>query len=96
MCFLHSYLSLENTGNVLHHTFCCLQFHVRNGDGFYIQRQSYAAAFSILEILLSSLLATRRFATVEPDLIVTEMLAFPSKSSRNKNDSDLMIAISYM
>ena len=31
--------------------------------------------------------------TVEPDLIVTEMLTFPSKSSRNKNDCDLMIAI---
>ena len=27
-------------------------------------------------------------STVQPDLIVTEMLAFPSKSSRNKNDSD--------
>ena len=26
--------------------------------------------------------------TVEPDLIATEMLEFPSKSSRNKNDSD--------
>ena len=26
--------------------------------------------------------------TVESDLIATEMLAFPSKSSRNKNDSD--------
>ena len=31
--------------------------------------------------------------TVEPDLIATEMLAFPSKSSRNTNDSNLMIAI---
>ena len=30
---------------------------------------------------------------VEPGLIATEMLAFHSKSSRNKNDSDLMIAI---
>ena len=28
--------------------------------------------------------------TVEPDLIATEMLAFPSKSSVNKNDSDLI------
>ena len=28
--------------------------------------------------------------TVEPDLIATEMLALPSKSSRNKNNSDLM------
>lgn len=27
--------------------------------------------------------------TVEPDLIVTEMLALTSKSSRNYNDSDL-------
>ena len=26
--------------------------------------------------------------TVELDLIATEMLAFPSKLSRNKNDSD--------
>ena len=26
--------------------------------------------------------------TVEPDLIVSEMLAFPSNSSRNKNGSD--------
>ena len=34
--------------------------------------------------------------TVEPDLIATEMLAFPSKSSRNQTDSDLMIAIPYM
>ena len=32
--------------------------------------------------------------TVEQDLIATEMLAFPSKPSRNKNDSDLVIAIS--
>ena len=31
--------------------------------------------------------------TVEPDLITTEMLAFPSKSSRNKSESDLTIAI---
>ena len=31
--------------------------------------------------------------TVGPDLIATEILAFPSKSSRNKNDSDLMIVI---
>ena len=31
--------------------------------------------------------------TVEPHLIVTEMLAFPSKASGNKNDSNLMIAI---
>ena len=31
--------------------------------------------------------------TVEPDLIVTEMLMFPSKSARNKNDSDLLIVI---
>ena len=30
---------------------------------------------------------------VKPDLIATEMLAFPSKSSRNKNDSYLTIAI---
>ena len=28
--------------------------------------------------------------TVEPVLIATEMLAFSSKSSGNKNDSDLM------
>ena len=34
--------------------------------------------------------------TVEPDLIATEMLAFPSKSSGNKNGSDLMIVILYM
>ena len=27
--------------------------------------------------------------TVEPDLIAAKMLAFPSKSSRDKNDSDL-------
>ena len=27
----------------------------------------------------------------EPDLIATEMLAFPPKSSRNKNDNHLMI-----
>ena len=27
-------------------------------------------------------------AAVEPDLIATEMLAPPSKSSRNQNDSD--------
>ena len=26
--------------------------------------------------------------TVEPNLIATEILVFPSKSSRNKNDSD--------
>ena len=31
--------------------------------------------------------------TAEPDLTATEMFAFPSKSSRNKNDSDPMIAI---
>ena len=31
--------------------------------------------------------------TVDPDLIETEMLASSLKSSRNKNDSDLMIAI---
>ena len=31
--------------------------------------------------------------TVEPDLIATKMLAFPSKSSRNKNYCYLMIAI---
>ena len=31
--------------------------------------------------------------TVEPDMIATKILAFPSKSSRNKNDSDLIIAI---
>ena len=30
----------------------------------------------------------RVYSTVEPGLIATEMLAFPSKSSRNKNDSD--------
>ena len=34
--------------------------------------------------------------TVEPDLIATELLAFPSKSSGNKNDRDLTIAIPYM
>ena len=32
--------------------------------------------------------------TAKLDLIATEMLAFPSKSSRNENDSNLMIAIS--
>ena len=31
--------------------------------------------------------------TVELDLIATEMSAFPSKSRRNKNDSDLIITI---
>ena len=31
--------------------------------------------------------------TVEPDLIVTEMLAFPPKPSKNKNDCNLMRAI---
>ena len=31
--------------------------------------------------------------TIEPDLIATEMLALPSKSSRNQCDSDLMIAV---
>ena len=30
--------------------------------------------------------------TVEPDLITAKMLAFPSKSSRNKNDSNLAIS----
>ena len=30
---------------------------------------------------------------VDPDLIAKEMLAFPSKLSRNKNDSDLAIVI---
>ena len=34
-----------------------------------------------------------RLCTVEPDLIATEMLVFLSKSSRNKNDSHLTIAI---
>ena len=33
------------------------------------------------------------FDTVKQDLIATEMLASPSKSSRNKNDSDLTMAI---
>ena len=37
-----------------------------------------------------------KIATVEPDLIAAEMLVFPSKSSRNKNDSDLAIMIQYM
>ena len=32
-------------------------------------------------------------SSVQPDLIATEMAAFPLKSSRNKNDSDLTIAI---
>ena len=32
-------------------------------------------------------------STVKPDLIATEMLAFPSNSSRNKHDSDLTIGI---
>ena len=31
--------------------------------------------------------------TVKPDLIAIEIFAFPSKSSVNKNDSDLTIAI---
>ena len=31
--------------------------------------------------------------TVEPDWIATEMLMLPSKSSRNKNDCDLIIAV---
>lgn len=31
--------------------------------------------------------------TVKPDLIVTQMLAFRSKSLRNKHDIDLTIAI---
>ena len=35
----------------------------------------------------------RNSATVEPGLIATEISAFPSKSSRNKNDSDLMIVM---
>ena len=30
---------------------------------------------------------------VEPDLIATEMQGLPSNSTRNKDDSDLMIAI---
>ena len=34
----------------------------------------------------------RNLLSVEPDLLATEILAFPSKSSRNKNDSDLTIA----
>ena len=33
------------------------------------------------------------FFTVEPDLIATEMLVFPSKSSRNKDDSGLTIVM---
>ena len=32
-------------------------------------------------------------STVEPDLIATKPLAFCSKPSRNKNDSDLMITM---
>ena len=36
---------------------------------------------------------TRAMITVEPDLIAIEIIAFPSKSSRNKNDSDLTIVI---
>ena len=31
--------------------------------------------------------------TVEPDLIATEMIAFPSKSSKKKNYNDIMTAI---
>ena len=39
---------------------------------------------------LSDMSIGEKVSTVEPDLIATEMLAFPSKSSRNKNDSDLI------
>ena len=38
-------------------------------------------------------MCSQLMSTVEPDFIATEMLAFPSKSSRNKNESDLTIAI---
>ena len=34
-----------------------------------------------------------RTLTAEPHLIATKILAFPLKSSRNKNDSDLLIVI---
>ena len=36
---------------------------------------------------------TRRCSTVQNDLIATERLEFSSKTSRNGNYSDLMIAI---
>ena len=35
---------------------------------------------------------TNCYFTVEPDLMAKKMLSFPSKSSGNKNDSDLVIA----
>ena len=38
----------------------------------------------------------RASTTVKPDLIATEILMFPSKSSRAKNDSDLRTAIPSM
>ena len=40
-----------------------------------------------------SMIHSNSLDTVEPDLIATEMLAFPSKSTRDANDSDLMIVI---
>ena len=41
----------------------------------------------------TGLLSCKPQSTVERDLIATEMLAFPSKLSRNKNDSDPTIVI---
>ena len=46
---------------------------------------------SLTSILYARTVQSHIMSTVEPDLIAAEM--FPSKSSRNKNDSDLMIAI---
>ena len=37
-----------------------------------------------------SLIVWKPGHTVESDLIATEMLAFPSKSSRDEDDSDLI------
>ena len=44
-------------------------------------------ALTVDKLLLTQWMC-RRADAVEPDLIATEMLAFPSKSSRNKNGSD--------
>ena len=67
--------------------------------GKYIQPYVQTPFSHTIAVQRGAVLTTggwKLFYTTGPDYIATEMLALPSKSSRNKNDSDLMIAIPWM
>lgn len=96
----HIYLRVRNAAAVFLHAYLLTIHSSQSRDHVYVSLISSPVPssqqirrLSDWLLILSTLSSSLTIATVLLYLVATDMLAFPSNSSRNENDSDLTIAI---